>query len=206
MLVGCGKPSTPGKKTLLIPTPDELTYSKEDLAPQTDTPPSSSDPDPRLSFPVLSGEYILAVSPSFLKNAPLSLEQDAADSLHNLVLAPEDGENGWGWAWDVLRAMAPELRSAYLDQAASVTPVWAWSYLDPILQNPAWGVDVQQALWRRLMDLPLEAQLSRILLIARNPAHPCRDQADSLLQAYYPDVQPGHYEHYQARILSGAHP
>jgi len=156
--------------------------------------------DPRLPFPVLTGEYKLGLPQSSLPTSNFQLTEDAADSLHNLVLAPEDWENGWGWAWDVFRAMPPELRSSYIDKVASVTPAWAWGRLDPILIHPGWGPDVLNLLYQRMLDLPLSEQLPRLLLLAKNSAHPCHERAQSLLQSYFPEVHPGQYEAYRMRI------
>jgi hypothetical protein len=174
-----------------------------------DPPPDGPPPSPsfsaleevtaiRLPLRLTPGEFTLAAPPAAL--IPPPLDEDAADSLHNLAVAPEDLANGWEWAWDIFRNLPPDERPAFLDQIASLTPVWAWNRLDPILENPAWGTEVQQALWRRLLELPLENQLPRILQIARNPSHPCRDQAESLLRAYFPEISPGRYDEYYNKI------
>lgn len=156
--------------------------------------------DPRLPFPVNAGEYILGPPPPIPPSGNSQLSEDAADSLHNLVLAPEDVENGWTWAWGIFQAMPPELRPAFIDQVASVTPAWAWGRLDPILFQPGWGPDVLNLLYQRMLDLPLFEQLPRLLLLAKNPAHPCHERARGLLQSYFPEVRPGQYEEYQLRI------
>ncbi len=187
------------------PGPTRLLSQKE-VAPAP--PPSLSledeEANPRLALHLLPGEFTLAPPPSIPSHLPL--DEDAADSLHNLAVAPEDLVNGWEWAWDIFRNLPPDERPAFLDQIASLTPVWAWNRLDPILDNPAWGTEVQQVLWRRLLELPLEHQLPRILRIARNPSHPCRDQAESLLRAYFPEISPVRYEEYYYKINVPAAP
>jgi len=202
LLAACGKTPPLGEKSLSLAAPDAAASFKQPLHSQPDSLPEPENSDPRLPFPVLFGEYTLALPPSFLDPVTISLEQDAADSLHNLVLAPEDWENGWGWAWDVFRAMPPELRSSYIDKVASVTPAWAWGRLDPILNQPGWGPDVLHALYNRMLGLPMSEQLPRLLRIAKNRTHPCWEQADSLLQAYFPDIESGNYKLYQRHIDS----
>lgn len=160
---------------------------------------SEGDVASRLALQIMPGEFTLAPPPGIIP-VPFPAEGDARDSLHNLAIAPEDIENGWNWAWEVFCRLPAADRPGFIDEVASLTPPWAWDRLDPILRNPAWGSGVLQLLWQRLLDLPLELQWPRVLEIARNPSHPCRDQADSLLQTYFPEVPTGSYEIYQRRI------
>jgi hypothetical protein len=167
-------------------------------------PKEDEEANPRLTLRLLPGEFTLAPPPSAPSHYPL--DEDAADSLLNMAMAPEDLANGWEWAWDVFRNLPSEDRPAFVGQIASLTPAWAWDRLDPILDNPAWGTEVLQALWRRLLDLPMENQLPRILRIAQNSSHPCHDQAASILRAYFPEISPGRYDEYYYKISPPATP
>lgn len=192
----CQRNSAPPAKTSTPIAPHPALSSTNRLPPAE----FQHEPTHRLSLEIVPGAFTLALAPAVLPNH-VSPGDDAQDTLHNLAVAPEDLENGWHWAWDIFRNLPPESRAGFLDQVASLTPAWAWSRLDPILQEPAWGTEIMQTLWRRLLDLPLDSQLPRILQIARNPQHPCREQADSLLRTYFPDIQPGNYEEYRVRIV-----
>ena len=166
---------------------------------------SEAETASRLPLQILPGEFTLAPPPEIIPvNFPA--EEDARDSLHNLAIAPEDEENGWNWAWEVFCHLPAADRPGFIDEIASLTPPWAWDRLDSILQNPAWGTEVLQVLWQRLLDLPLELQGPRILQIAQNPSHPCRHQAASLLQAYFPEVPAGSYEIYRRRTAPSPPP
>lgn len=194
-VVGCRR--TEEVAPSLNQAPPKKAKQEEKTCPQ---PASAGGGDSRLPLLLLPGEYTLALPPPLPRDAGFYIDQDAADSLHNLVMAPEDIENGWGWAWDLFQVMPTELRPTFIDQVASVTPAWAWGRLDPILTNPGWGPDVLNVLYRRLLDLPLSEQLPRLLQLAKNSAHPCHERAQSLLQSYFPEVRPDQYEAYRMRI------
>jgi len=194
-VVGCCRTEDVAPRTAQ-PSPQKA-KQQEKTCPQ---PASAGREDSRLPLLLLPGEYTLALPPPLPRDAGFYIDQDAADSLHNLVIAPEDIENGWGWARDLFQVMPTELRPTFIDQVASVTPAWAWGRLDPILANPGWGPDVLNVLYRRLLDLPLSEQLPRLLQLAKNSAHPCHERAQSLLQSYFPEVHPGQYEAYRMRI------
>lgn len=201
---GCGQPPAAREICPRTAKPEPMERTADSLPASQEIPVWGDGKDQRLPFPVLTGEYKLGLPQSSLPTSNFQLTEDATDSLHNLVLAPEDWENGWGWARDVFQAMSPELRSAYIDQVASVTPAWAWGRLDSILDQPGWGPDVLHALYNRMLELPLSEQLPRLLRIAKNRSHPCWEQADSLLQVYLPNIANGNHGVYQRRINEGA--
>ena len=137
-----------------------------------------------------------------LASTPISmtLTQDASDSLANLVLAPEDSENGLDWALDVFRQLPESDRASFIDQVAMLTPLSMWSRLDPILDQPNWGTEVQDRLFYRLLELPLPMQLPRLVRLAINPYHPSSSKANGLLQSYFPDISPRDYPGYLGRM------
>lgn len=149
---------------------------------------------------MVPGEFTLALPPPPEFPEAYYTQPESFHPLYNLAVNPEDAENGWEWAWEAFLLLSPEQRPAYLDQIASLTPAWAWAKLDVVLQNAAWGPDVLRPLFQRLLDLPPQDQLPRLWSLAQNRSHPCREQADSLLQSYFPDVRPGQYQEYRARI------
>ena len=137
-----------------------------------------------------------------LASTPISmtLTQDASDSLANLVLAPEDSENGLDWALDVFRQLPDSDRASFIDQVAMLTPLSMWNRLDPILDQPNWGTEVQDRLFYRLLELPLPMQLPRLVRLAINPYHPSSSKANGLLQSYFPDISPRDYPGYLGRM------
>ena len=130
----------------------------------------------------------------------MTLTQDASDSLANLVLAPEDSENGLDWALDVFRQLPECDRASFIDQVAMLTPLSMWSRLDPILDQPNWGTEVQDRLFHRLLELPLPMQLPRLVRLAMKPYHPSSSKANALLQSYFPDITPQDYPAYLGRM------
>lgn len=188
-----GKPAQ--HPDVCVSSPDRLSPVPELL--EKNTPP-------RLPLVIAPGELTLA--PPFPATiTPNTWHQDAADSLHNMALAPDDVENGWGWAVELFYILPLDERPPFIDQAASLTPRRAWRLLDPILLDPAQCEEVLQTLYRRLLDLPPSEQFPRLLQIAQIPFHPCREQATSLLQAYFPEIPPGRYEEFfqKIKLLSG---
>jgi len=144
-------------------------------------------------------------SPNFLPlnnpaPEPWNSTEDVRDCLQNLAHAPEDLENGVGWAWDILRALPVNERAIFLDQVLPLLPLWAWPRVDPILLDPSWDPEVQAVLFRRLLETPFSNQAPRLVRIAANPYHPSKPQADALLQSYFPEIPPGDYPAYQARV------
>jgi len=131
---------------------------------------------------------------------PTTLTEDAAGSLINMTLAPQDVENGWDWALDVFQQLPERDRAPFIDQVAMLTPLSMWNRLDPILDQPNWGPEVQDRLFHRLIELPLPMQLSRLLRLAMNPYHPSSIKANALLQSYFPDISPRDYPSYLGRI------
>jgi hypothetical protein len=129
-----------------------------------------------------------------------TLTQDASDSLANMVLAPADAENGWNWAMDVFQQLPERDRAPFIDQVAMLTPLPMWSRLDPILDQPNWGAEVQDRLFHRLLELPLSMQFPRLVRMAMNPYHPSSSKANALLQSYFPDISPRNYPAYLGRI------
>jgi hypothetical protein len=130
----------------------------------------------------------------------MTLTQDASDSLANMVLAPADVENGLDWALDVFRQLPEPDRAPFIDQVAMLIPLSMWNQLDPILDQPSWGTEVQDRLYHRLLELPLSMQLPRLLRLAMNPYHPSSIKANALLQSYFPDISPQDYPAYHHRI------
>jgi hypothetical protein len=117
-----------------------------------------------------------------------------------MAWAPEDLENGWNWALDVFEHLPERDRAPFIDQVAMLTPPSLWSRLDPILDQPNWGPEVQDRLFHRLLELPLPLQLPRLLRLAMNPYHPSSAKANALLQSYFPDISPQDYPAYHHRI------
>jgi len=143
---------------------------------------------------------ILSPIPTAPTPIPTTLTDDAADSLINMTLAPQDVENGWGWALDVFQHLPERDRAPFIDQVAMLTPLSMWSRLDPILDQPNWGTEVQDRLFHRLLELPLSMQLPRLVRLAMNPYHPSSGKANALLQSYFPDISPRDYPAYLGRI------
>jgi hypothetical protein len=131
---------------------------------------------------------------------PTTLTDDVADALINMTLAPQDVENGWGWALDVFQHLPERDRAPFIDQVAMLTPLPMWNRLDPILDQPNWGADVQDRLFHRLLELPISMQLPRLVRLAMNPNHPSSGKANALLQAYFPDITPRDYPSYLGRM------
>jgi hypothetical protein len=131
---------------------------------------------------------------------PTTLTEDAAGSLINMTLAPQDVENGWDWALDVFQQLPERDRAPFIDQVAMLTPLSMWNRLDPILDQPNWGPEVQDRLFHRLIELPLPMQLPRVVRLAMNPYHPSSSKANALLQSYFPDISPRDYPSYLGRI------
>jgi len=117
-----------------------------------------------------------------------------------MTLAPQDVENGWGWALDVFQHLPERDRAPFIDQVAMLTPLPMWNRLDPILDQPNWGAEVQDRLFHRLLELPLSMQLPRLVRLAMNPYHPSSGKANALLQSYFPDIRPRDYPAYLGRI------
>jgi hypothetical protein len=130
----------------------------------------------------------------------MNLTEDASDSLTNMALAPEDVANGWNWALDVFRQLPERDRAPFIDQVATLTPLSMWDRLDPILDQPNWGAEVQDRLFHRLLELPLPMQLPRLIRLAMNPYHPSYLKANALLQFYFPEISPRDYPSYLRRI------
>jgi hypothetical protein len=143
---------------------------------------------------------ILSPIPTAPTPIPTTLTDDAADALINMTLAPQDVENGWGWALDVFQHLPERDRAPFIDQVAMLTPLPMWNRLDPILDQPNWGADVQDRLFHRLLELPLPMQLPRLVRLAMNPYHPSSGKANALLQAYFPDITPRDYPSYLGRM------
>ena len=131
--------------------------------------------------------------PTALTPIPTTLTDDAADALINMTLAPQDVENGWGWALDVLQHLPERDRAPFIDQVAMLTPLFMWNRLDPILDQPNWGAEVQDRLFHRLLELPLSMQIPRLVRLAMNPNHPSSNKANILLQSYFPEIRPRDY-------------
>jgi hypothetical protein len=138
--------------------------------------------------------------PTALTPIPTTLTDDAADALINMTLAPQDVENGWGWAMDVFQQLPERDRAPFIDQVAMLTPLSMWRRLDPILDQPNWGTEVQDRLFHRLLELPFSMQLPRLVRLAMNPYHPSSGKANALLQSYFPDISPRDYPAYLGRI------
>ena len=151
------------------------------------------------------GDCLADSRPNFLPPNELAgqhwnSKEDVQDCLQNLAHAPEDLENGVGWAWDILRALPVNERPIFLDQVLPLLPLWAWPRVDPILPDVSCGEEVQAVLFRRLLETPLPTQAPRLVRIAANPNHPSKPKADALLQSYFPEIPPGDYPAYQARV------
>lgn len=150
----------------------------------------------RLPIPFLEPSALSLTPPS----ARFTLAEDATDSLTNLALAPDDVENGWAWVLDVFQHLPECDRAVFIDQVAMLTPLSMWSRLDPVLDQPNWGAEVQDRLFHRLLELPLSMQLPRLVRLAMNPCHPSSSKANALLQSYFPDIRPQDYPAYLGRI------
>ncbi|NDB96367.1 MAG: hypothetical protein EBZ78_09445 [Verrucomicrobia bacterium] len=155
-------------------------------------------------FPVARIRFASSPStPSFPPGAVatcFTLADDATDSLANLTLAPEDEGNGLDWALDVFRQLPEPQRATFIDQVAMLTPLSMWNRLDPILNQPSWGSEVQDRLFHRLLELPLPMQLPRLIRLAMNPSHPSSSRANTLLQSYFPEIVAWDYPAYLRRI------
>jgi len=82
----------------------------------------------------------------------------------------------------------------------TLLPPWAWPEVDPILMEPSWGAEVHATLLRRLVETPAPILWPRLVRIATNPYHPSKPAADTLLQSYFPEIQPGNYPAYLSRV------
>jgi len=189
---GCSK--VPEHKPA-TPPPDSLarTIAHPDYIPLQ----LNFSPACRIRIAPTSGMTPIPPSPTPI---PTTLTEDAADSLINMTLAPQDVENGWGWALDVFQHLPERDRAPFIDQVAMLTPLPMWNRLDPILDQPNWGVDVQDRLFHRLLELPISMQLPRLVRLAMNPYHSSSGKANALLQAYFPDITPRDYPSYLGRI------
>jgi hypothetical protein len=117
-----------------------------------------------------------------------------------MALTPEDVENGWNWSLDVFRQLPERDRARFIDQVAMLTPLSMWNRLDPILDQPNWGAEVQDRLFHRLLELPLSMQIPRLVRLAMNPYHSSSGKANALLKSYFPDISPRDYPAYLGRI------
>jgi len=192
VLWGCSKvpehkPATPPPNSLTrtIAQPDHIPLQL------------NFSPACRIRIAPTSGMTPIPPSPTPI---PTTLTEDAADSLTNMTLAPKDVENGWGWAFDVFQHLPERDRAPFIDQVAMLTPLSMWNRLDPILDQPNWGVDVQERLFHRLLELPLSMQLPRLVRLAMNPYHSSSGKANALLQSYFPDITPRDYPSYLGRM------
>ena len=184
------------------PKPQPITKPSNSITYKFSQPVSaplqlSFSPACRIRIGPISGMTSLPLASTSIST---TLTQDASDSLANLVLAPEDSENGLDWALDVFRQLPESDRASFIDQVAMLTPLSMWGRLDPILDQPNWGAEVQDCLFHRLLELPLSMQLSRLLRLAMNPYHPSSAKANALLQSYFPDISPLDYSSYYHRI------
>ena len=177
------------------PPPDSLTRT----IAQPDYIPLQLNFSPACRIRIASTSGMTPIPPSPTP-IPTTLTEDAADSLINMTLAPQDVENGWGWALDVFQHLPERDRAPFIDQVAMLTPLSMWNRLDPILDQPNWGADVQDRLFHRLLELPISMQLPRLVRLAMNPYHPSSGKANALLQAYFPDITPRDYPSYLGRI------
>jgi len=191
-LLGCGR-STEHKPA--TPPPDSLTrtIAQPDYIPLQ----LNFSPACRIRIAPTSGLPPIPPTPTPI---PTTLTDDAADSLINMTLAPQDVENGWGWALDVFQHLPERDRAPFIDQVAMLTPLSMWGRLDPILDQPNWGAEVQDRLFHRLLELPVSMQLPRLVRLAMNPYHPSSGKANALLQSYFPDIKPRDYTAYLGRM------
>lgn len=191
-LLGCGRPtnhqpaspppdSIPRRIAQPVYTPLQLNFSP--ACRIRINPTSSLSPIPTAPTPI-----------------PTTLTDHATDSLINMTLAPQDVENGWGWALDVFQQLPERDRAPFIDQLAMLTPLSMWSRLDPILEQPSYGAEVQDRLFHRLLELPLSMQLPRLIRLAMNLQHPSSRKANALLQSYFPDISPRDYPAYFGRM------
>lgn len=181
------KPATPTRDSLT------RTIAQPDYIPLQ----LNFSPACRIRIAPTSGMTPIPPSPTPI---PTTLTEDAADSLINMTLAPQDVENGWGWALEVFQHLPERDRAPFIDQVAMLTPLSMWGRLDPILDQPNWGTEVQDRLFHRLLELPLSMQLPRLVRLAMNPYHPSSSKANALLQSYFPDIRPRDYPAYLGRI------
>jgi len=191
-LLGCGR-STEHKPA--TPPPDSLTRT----IAQPDYIPLQLNFSPACRIRIAPTSDLTPITPPSTPS-PTTLTDDAADSLINMALAPQDVEDGWGWALDVLQHLPERDRAAFIDQVAMLTPLAQWNRLDPILDQPQWGPEVQDRLFHRLLDLPLALQIPRLVRLAMNPYHPSSTKANALLQSYFPDIRSRDYPAYLGRI------
>ena len=166
------------------------------LCPESSPVQLTFRPVGRLPIPFFEPSSLSLAPPS----ARFTLAEDATDSLANLALAPDDVENGWAWALDVFQHLPECDRAPFIDQVAMLTPLAQWNRLDPILDQPQWGPEVQDRLFHRLLDLPLALQIPRLVRLAMNPYHPSSGKANALLQSYFPDIRPQDYPAYLGRM------
>ena len=166
------------------------------LCPESSPLQLTFHPVGRLPTPFFEPSAVGVAPPS----ARFTLAEDATDSLTNLALAPDDVENGWAWALDVFQHLPERDRAPFIDQVAMLTPLAQWNRLDPILDQPQWGPEVQDRLFHRLLELPLPMQLPRLVRLAMNPYHPSSSKANALLQSYFPDIRPQDYPAYLGRM------
>jgi hypothetical protein len=182
---GCNK-APEQKSTTTTPNSIPRPIAQSDFAPlQLDFSPAC-----RIRIAPTSGVTPITPAPTPI---PTTLTGDASDSLSNMTLAPQDVENGWGWALDVLQHLPERDRAPFIDQVAMLTPLFMWNRLDPILDQPNWGAEVQDRLFHRLLELPLSMQIPRLVRLAMNPNHPSSNKANILLQSYFPEIRPRDY-------------
>ena len=191
-LLGCGRPTNHQSAS---PPPDSIPrrIAQPDYIPLQ----LSFSPACRI---LIAPTSVLTPIPPAPTPIPTTLTDDASDSLINMTLAPQDVENGWGWALDVFQQLPERDRAPFIDQVAMLTPLSMWNRLDPILDQPNWGADVQDRLFHRLLELPISMQLPRLVRLAMNPNHPSSGKANTLLQAYFPDITPRDYPSYLGRM------
>ena len=191
-LLGCGAGPNPKSHT-------KPSVSVPYKFPQPNPAPLQLDFSPacRIRIGPISGMTSLPLASTSIST---TLTQDASDSLANMVMAPADAENGWNWAFDVFQQLPERDRAPFIDQVAMVTPLSMWCRLDPILDQPNWGTEVQDRLFHRLLELPLSMQLPRLVRLGINPYHPSSGKANALLQSYFPDITPQDYPAYLGRM------
>jgi hypothetical protein len=189
---GCGKIPEQKRATIL---PNSIPHN----IAQPDLAPLHLDFSPAYRIRIATASDLTPITPPSTPS-PTTLTDDAADSLINMALAPQDVENGWGWALDVLQHLPERDRAPFIDQVAMLTPLSMWSRLDPILDQPNWGAEVQDRLFHRLLELPVSMQLPRLVRLAMNPYHPSSGKANALLQSYFPDIRPRDYTAYLGRM------
>ena len=189
---GCGK--VPEKKSPTIP-PSSVARK----ITQPDSTPIQLNFSPTCRIRIAPTSDLAPIPPATTP-IPTTLTEDASDCLANMALTPEDVENGWNWSLDVFRQLPERDRAPFIDQLAMLTPLSMWNRLDPILDQPNWGAEVQDRLFHRLLELPLSMQIPRLVRLAMNPSHPSSNKANILLQSYFPEIRPRDYPAYLGQM------